>query len=319
MNILSLSKNSFLCLKNYGSDIVRYMKYSQIGKKTLTDKQLCAKILATSHVIEKGLSLRTPRLGFGKDRIKSLSNHLKEYKSRKLLDNNFYYMNAISVLQAYMIFHDDNDYALDENITEIKESLNNCIAIGGIKTFSRDEYIRLASDTIETSITSRYSLRQFSDTPINENKITKALEIAQKTPSVCNRQSWKTYWAKSIHAKRTVQRLQSGNRGFGDEVDSFIIVTTDLSCFFGIEERNQSFIDGGLYAMNLMTALHSQGIGTCPLNWSTKVATDRKLRAELKIPYHMNIIVVIAIGNLCDTFNVAKSARKPLSEVLEVV
>ena len=319
MNILSLTKNSFLCVKNYGSDIVRYMKYSQIGKTTLADKQLCAKILATSHVIEKGLSLRTPRLGFGKDRITSLLILLKEYESRKLPDNSFYYINAVSVLNAYINFHDENEFTLDIDVSELKDTFNKFTEIGGVKTFSKEEYIRLSTGNVETSISSRYSLRQFSETPINEEIITRALEIAQKTPSVCNRQSWETYWAKSTHAMRTVRRLQSGNRGFGDEVDSFLIVTTDLSCFFGIEERNQSFIDGGLYAMNLMMALHSQGIGTCPLNWSTKVSIDRKLRVELKIPHHMNIIAVIAIGNLPDTFTVAKSARKPVSEVLKVV
>ena len=46
-------------------------------------------------------------------------------------------------------------------------------------------------------------------------------------------------------------------RGFKEYVPYLIIVTNDLSSWDNVNERNQCFIDGALFASTLIYALHS--------------------------------------------------------------
>ena len=82
-----------------------------------------------------------------------------------------------------------------------------------------------------------------------------------------------------------------------------------------MNERNQCWIDGGLFAMSLVLGLHAQGLGTCFLNWSKSSPRDRAMRALLKLPPEEVIIVLVAVGHLPDTLEVARSARPPLDSV----
>lgn len=306
-----------MCLINYGSDIYRYIKYSQIGKNKLNNIQLRDKIIAASHVIEKGLSLKNPRPGFGKEKIETLKKLIKDLEDRDINERkSFAYRNAVGVLNAYQGLQSTHNQAINASGISDKNEYNNPSTLGGVIRYDRNSYQKLAYDNTQSSIASRYSLRQFSEEPIDEETILKAVQLSPKTPSVCNRQSWRVFWAKSPDAKKTIRLLQNGNRGFGEQADSFLVITTDLHSFFGIEERNQSFIDGGMFAMTLLMALHSMGVGTCALNWTTQAKKDRDLRKKLEIPKSLNIIAIIAIGSIPENFTIAKSERKPLDEIL---
>jgi nitroreductase len=93
-------------------------------------------------------------------------------------------------------------------------------------------------------------------------------------------------------------------------------VTSDLRHFMNIGERNQGWIDGGMFSMQLLLALHAEGLGACPLNWSTDYKEDERFRAISVIPDHEIIMMFIAVGHLPDEFKIAQSARRPLSEIL---
>src|SRR3546814_1994141 len=62
--------------------------------------------------------------------------------------------------------------------------------------------------------------------------------------------------------------LQNGNRGFGHEIPCLLILCTDLSAFDTAGERYQHWIDGGMFSMSLVWALHALGYSSCCLNWS---------------------------------------------------
>ena len=78
-------------------------------------------------------------------------------------------------------------------------------------------------------------------------------------------------------------------------------------------ERNQCWIDGGMFAMSLVLGLHAQGLGTCFLNWSKSAPEDKAMRALLQLPPQEAIITLIAVGNLPRSLSVAKSVRPPLA------
>jgi nitroreductase len=94
------------------------------------------------------------------------------------------------------------------------------------------------------------------------------------------------------------------------------VVVCDLRHFVTVGERNQAWIDGGMFAMSLVYALHALGLGTCFLNWSVTEDVDRKLRPHLKVTEHDVIITMLAVGHLPERFRVAHSQRKPIDQAL---
>jgi len=315
--ILVEIKSMIKCILIFGIDCVRYFRHAHMAKANLNQKQLSSKLIASSHVIEKGMSLPSPRLGYGKKMLLSIIDCLSLYRSNNYDQSDFSYTNSVAVIKAYYEYHAKNGYDLKEIGDDIiAATVGAEIVDAGITTFSRTEYLRLAKGDFHDCALSRYSVRAFSGESVPENSVQNAMTVARKTPSVCNRQSWHVYWVKSENARHRLAELQNGHRGFGDQVDSFLVITTDLHSFFGIGERNQCYVDGGLYAMSLLYALHYEGIGACPLNWCMTPSIDKKLRHEVDIPSNENIIMIIAIGMVPGNVRVAKSIRKPVEKTL---
>jgi nitroreductase len=112
--------------------------------------------------------------------------------------------------------------------------------------------------------------------------------------------------------------LQNGNRGFADRIPLLFIVAADLRRFVSVEERNQPWVDGGLFAMNLMLSLHSYGLGSCPLNWCASLLNDDRLRSLLNIPNHEVILMYVAAGYLPRELAVTESPRRSVESILSI-
>jgi hypothetical protein len=138
-----------------------------------------------------------------------------------------------------------------------------------------------------------------------------------RTPSVCNRQAWRVYVFTDDEDKRRVLQHQNGNRGFGDRISQLLVVTCDLSAFVTIGERAQAWVDGGMFSMSLVYALHFAGLGTCCLKAPNEIREDRALRRVCGIPDCEVVIMMIAVGHLIEEFAVAQSARRALEEVVQ--
>lgn len=319
--ILSMIKWLLLSYKVYLQDANRFVQHSHLAKKQLTKEQLESKLWAQAHVIEKGMSLPEPRLGYGQDGIKALLDFLNKYTQMHYSLDSMAYKNALSVLQSYISYHEERNF----DVSNLKKQLalydltSDKTVQAGVVNFSKEEYTKLASGNFEQLANSRHTLRSFSSEPLDNDLIIKALELSRKTPSACNRQCWKVYWVKSPKAKKELLRLQKGHRGFGEAADSFLVITGDLSTCFGLEEYKQIYIDCGLYAMTLMNALHYKGVGVCPLNWCETHKKSQQLRSALGIPASDDIIMILGIGSLPAKVISAKSIRKQLKETLTEV
>jgi nitroreductase len=111
--------------------------------------------------------------------------------------------------------------------------------------------------------------------------------------------------------------LQGGNNGFTESINKLIIVTTDTKSFTKLES-NQVYVDGGLFSMSLILALHSLGLGACCLNTCFPYTTEKKVKLVGDISENEKLIMMIGIGNLKDFYKVAISNKKQLSELLEI-
>lgn len=315
-----------LCLA-YVSDFWRYYSNASKGVEGLLagrhpKTELGAWIRADAHKIEKGLSLPDPRPGFGILVVERLLDTIPEYMDAYDVDQVVQW--SVSVLLAYERFNTARGFEapqISEKISALALRVNKAgteSCEGGVTSLDKEAVLKKAAIDIEEFFSSRHSIRDFSPQPIEPALVKNAVRLAQKTPSVCNRQSWKVYAFLDAQERAAVFQCQQGNRGFGESATGVLIVTVDLTTFFSYEERHQPWIDGGMFSMSLVYALHSMGLGTCCLNWCTKRKWDKKLRAITGIPEREVIVVLIAIGHLPEKLNVPHSPRKPLDDVLVI-
>lgn len=143
-----------------------------------------------------------------------------------------------------------------------------------------------------------------------------AAEVAAKAPAVCNRQSGKIYITRSPQKIAQLLEIQGGATGFGGDVKALAVLTANLRNFWNVGERNQVWIDGGLFAMSFLLGLHARGLGAVSLNWSKSPRKDRELREAIALPEEEVVIFLVGIGHLPDELEVAQSWRPPADQIL---
>lgn len=88
----------------------------------------------------------------------------------------------------------------------------------------------------------------------------------------------------------TALKIQGGFNGYGMP-PVLLLITSDIRAFMNNGERNEPFVDGGLFSMSLLYALEAYGLAACPLNAMFSLSQDRQTRALLHIPdYELPVI-----------------------------
>lgn len=300
-------------------DFRRFWKYSSAVHPPKKLVQLEAKITARYHNVEKGLALADVRLGFGQDKIERLFSFLDEYVKQEYDQNRRVFQTALSVLEAYIKFHKAHDFDVSCVQQKIQGYDHKKSSNGGTKVILKEEIVKKEQGNFSQLALNRHSIRNFSDKPVPLSLLKQAVKIAQKAPSVCNRQSGRAHVIKNSKLREKLFALHKGNKGFGHLVDTIIIVTSDMRTFTSVGERNQAFIDGSLFGMTLIYALHSFGLTTCALNWSVTHKADMELHTLVQIPEHEQIVFLIAVGNYPEVLQVAQSTRCDVDEVIKII
>jgi nitroreductase len=188
---------------------------------------------------------------------------------------------------------------------------------GGAAEVDFDCYFDAADAPFERFAKSRHSVRHFDpDERVDPQVVRRAVEIALRAPSACNRQPWRVYPCYDRDLISRVMKLHNGSRGFGDALPCVLILASRMDTFSGPGERNQTFVDGGLFAMALMFSLHHLRIASVPLNWSVEPARDRRMKHVRGIPDDENIIMLLGIGHPKGRHRVPVSQRRDVAEVL---
>jgi nitroreductase len=320
-------RNGLLMLPEINNSLYylyKYLKYSALLNRNDRVKSL-AFIVREYHAIEKGLSLPNPRPFFGQERIEKLIIEIQFYL--KNYELNDYIIAAIVTCSKYVEYNknfniDSSDNPKYEVISKRIEDLVKLVQTtkyndyGGIRIIAKKEILNSQIIDFREFVNSRYSIRDYTDDPVDINEIFNAVSISLKTPSVCNRQGWKAHvYTNKIQIDRILE-LQNGNDGFRNKIKTLILVTGTLNTFFQ-KEGHQVFIDGGMFAMSLIYSLHSLGIATCCLNNCFSVKEHKEVREVAKLKEFEVPIMMISVGNLKDVTYVAISKRKSIEDVLE--
>lgn len=303
-----MMRMAWYLLADHIYDLRRFLVWSHGTDSDRTRDQALYAIYKGYHGVEKGLSLSAPRPNFGALKIAALTGKLTEF-SRRFDPAGV--PAAASALHSYRAFNAGHD-VVNPGLDVFLQGAGDA-GIGGTRAVERAEIEAATRHVGPEFFWSRHSVRQYSDAPVAMELIRQAVDMARKTPSVCNRQGARVHVFENA---REALDWQPGNKGFGTLASRGLVVTADLQAFSGTGERNQPFVDGGMFAMSLLYALHAQGLGACPLAWSMRPEADRKMRRALGIPDSEAVIMMISVGHLPESLHVAHSHRRPLEHCL---
>ncbi|MGV7121198.1 nitroreductase family protein [Sphingopyxis sp. 550A] len=291
----------------------RYAGWRRTDRSTVRDY----KAVKIYHRLEKSLSFRERRGQSGIGAAQDLVRHL-EKGGRAGSGFTFHEKIGFKVLGDYV--DSANAPISDQRIVAFRDRhAAEALDIGGVRDLSADQLAsgRLADP--ESFFRSRASVRDFSPAPVPLDVVEEAVSLALHSPSVCNRQASYVYCLRSREIIDRALSLQNGNRGFGHEVPCLLIICSDLTAFDAAGERYQHWIDGGMFSMSLVWALHALGYASCCLNWSKTPGDDRKIRKLLPVRPEHSIMMMLAVGLPNENIKTCYSARKPHRDHLEIL
>ncbi len=273
---------------------------------------LRAQITLHYHALEKGLTHPNFRPGFGQKALFGIFSALDAYVAKGYDLKDIRFQTGLSTLLAYVNRHTQIGFPVNKVNDKLQSFLpyfDNEVAQGGVQQLSKAQVLHDMGDTFAAFAATRHSVRDFGQAGVARDVLEQAFIIAESTPSVCNRQAWFTHVVEKGDLLDKVLALQGGLSGEGRNIDKLLVVTTDNRYFYSGKERNQGYVDGGLYAMNLVYALHAHGVATCMLNANLSLNHEKKIKELLALDEAANIVLFIAVGTFADKFKVPMSQR----------
>lgn len=277
-------------------------------------------LLRENHVIEKGLSMQHVRRGFGKEKIRLLLLRLAKYYEIYGAEDPSFLRYPLSTVKSYLMYQERDSV----DVSDLKDQfvslcgkagidISSLVTPAGIRLRCAEEIRSAARRDFRSLLFSRHSVRYFTDKIPSRDLLEQALQLAARTPSACNRQTWRTHVFFGEECHRLL-RMQGGCNGFCDDIHCAIVVTANQKGFLHYEPF-QCYVDGGLYAMNLINALHYLGLGTIPLScgFYHGERLDR-IHRSFDIPENETLIVIVGTGVLPDEVKVAESTRRDTSQ-----
>lgn len=307
---------------DYISDFNLYRKYSTVfSAKSFENKESI--LILNYHGIEKGLLHEKIKPKFAKDRIKIMHDLLADNDILSRIHESQIFIGYKIAIEYYELHKkiqiDISDFFSEVqylNYLNLTKNISNHVFISGAKKLKINEFY---TDQIGFNhfSHSRKSIRSFTGEKIDLDTIKKVIELSNTAPSVCNRQASKVYLVENKQKIIDCLNIQGGFTGFSQNVNQLMVLTTDRSYFYSTGERNQLYIDGGIYLLNLLYALHFYKIAACPANWGKDFTEDKKVRKVIEIPESEQIICMIPIGLAQDEISYTLSYRRTVDEVLK--
>lgn len=296
-------------------DIGRFVKYSGVFSRE-TREQLRSYVIMQYHIIEKGLTMPNRRLGFGMEVIRKLMAQIVAFEHKFGSDSQV--THAIGVLKTYWELHFTAGAinASEAFWQELDLFLGNYPSVESARQlhFTREDFYKEKDAVFPRFALARHTSRHYSEKSLDVKLLRNAVEIAISTPTACNRQHCRVYCVSDKKLMADILHIQGGSRGFGHFADKLLIVTANLEDLNVVRERNDLFVNGGMFLMNLCYSLFYNEIAHCILNWSRTPDEDMRFRTLVGIKESETVIAILTCGVPPEEFDVCASPRKPISE-----
>jgi len=174
-------------------------------------------------------------------------------------------------------------------------------------------------------IQERYSVRDYADRPVEEEKLQTILEAARLAPSASNSQPWHFYVVRN---KEKIAAL-AGKMPLGTKVviNSFmaeapvIIVATAGPIDFlhrmmsFIVNKNWYYLDLGIALEHMVLTAWDMGIGSCWIGWFD----EKKVKQLLDIPNNEEVTALLTLGYPKEGSVPHPKIRKNLGEISKII
>ncbi|MDR0620799.1 MAG: nitroreductase family protein [Deltaproteobacteria bacterium] len=167
----------------------------------------------------------------------------------------------------------------------------------------------------------RQSCRQFSDKPVEREKLVKILEAARLAPSGCNSQPWYFIVVESPDKVAEVAQttMQLGLNEYIGQAKAIIVIVEEHAHLIPkvakmVDSQVFAKNDLGAATLSLCLAAESLGLGTCIVGMFDRP----KLRELLDISDDKPIHMVVAVGYAASD-KVRNKQRKSLEEISRFV
>ena len=166
----------------------------------------------------------------------------------------------------------------------------------------------------------RYSVRNYKNTPVAQEKINRCIEAARLAPSACNSQPWKFIIVDDIElinelARAAFEGILNFNH-FAFKAPVLILIVSErqkVSAKFGsiVKRKNFTQMDVGIAAEHFCLQATEEGLGTCMLGWFN----EKKVKKTLSIPKLKRVELIISVGFSADE-KIPRKKRKSIDEIL---
>lgn len=302
----------------YDADERRFRDNYAADIYNATEDQLAAKLVFSAHSLEKSLSNDNFEPGHGFHAAYLLTEMVNVYLKKGYDKDHLAYISTLSTLKVFYGLHKDTQHIDKVNtiLGDIVPIVEACDSpIGGAASISGDSKKDNSQKNFQELAEGRYAVRSYSDQPVSKKDIEEVVQIATKTPTVCNRQAIHVYAMYEKDVIEAVLEVQGGITHY-DTPPVLLLVTADNAGYVGPNERNQGFVDGGLFAMSLLYALEYKGLAGCPLHAMLDEKGDHAVRGMLAIAEGEKFITFMSVGHFKDSNNICKSFRYPVGHFL---
>jgi nitroreductase len=305
-------------------DVNRFINFYAQHRISRSVENARSLLMFYSHGFEKGLSRSENfRAGFGNDYMLPLAEEMNKWIKAGRDPQDSFFMIAASVMHSYFERHREVGFDVSHFWKlfngPVKEAIQNANkAHGGVLPANLTREVQVGDfrdRNFVDVVFSRRSIREFTPDRVNNEDIQRAIQIALQAPSVCNRQPVRVHRFENADAIKAALELQGGFRGY-KMPPKLLLITSDLSAFVGAVERNQAFIDGGLFMMLLLLGLEQVGLGSCSLNTAMNAERENAIRNILNIPESEVFISFVAVGHFDPAVLTPQSKRISVKEVL---
>lgn len=309
------------CMKRTASQFRRM--YLVMNEKKNCQPHLLAMIIKHIHSIEKGLAMKHIRPGFGLPRITKMLTYIEKYVQLTGDMKPIECSMAYSVIKKYVEYHENikfsnNEYELvKQRAKYVFESYEKDLRddMAGILHINTKE-IEVDLQAFEHCVMTRHSIRDFSNQPVSEELLKKAISLAMHAPSACNRQSTRVYILD--HSKfDTIDGWTGGVKTFLDSVDKMLIITGQMSAYEK-DEFWQYSVSASIFVGYLTLALHAVGLGGCLLQ--RPLLSDshwRRVAQTHGIPDDEQVVCAMAIGVPEEEVKVPQSQRLEYNRIVK--
>ena len=295
----------------------RFFLKNYMYSKPVTKEKLEYDMLFEIHKLEKGFAVVKNQRPFGIDKIKRIIKDINDYENYGFVKG-FAYDLAYSSLKEYSRFYEEKNWIDREEYKLVKDFITNKkineIPVGAFN-YKKEQFIEDALIDYNKFLSTRRSVRNFSNQKLKKEHIKKAVEMAIKTPTACNRQMCKIYYISRNENKKIIEKYAQGLGLFDLTNANYFVITFDISANYFIGERNQGWFNSGLVTMNFVNALHSLGIGSCCIQFGNNFKQETEVKKLLQIPSTERIAVIITAGYYDEISKIPYSTRKPIEEI----